>query len=455
MKTSLMKKILPDIIIELYQDIKYKYEIKESNVVKDMLEDLENYSESFIQNYQKNKLINLLKYSYFHTEYYRDLFLKHGILIDGMENFKNIPFLDKDTIRKNKQKIISDETSMKNFYKMNTGGSTGEPLEFIVSSLAGLVDKVHQEYQYNLMGVGRGDLIIAFDGSTVPEKLRKKNVYWIKRQHKNSMPYGSVSFSSLYLTDYNINYYIDHLFKLKPAILRGYPSFISELAEYILENHIEVNFNIKGIQLTSEMVYEFQVTNICKAFKTKVYMQYGHSEVSIFAYTLDDSMKYYCSPFYGYTEVINESSDHVKEGEIGEIVVTGFNNYMMPFIRYRTGDLAVYGGQKNGLVCLERIEGRTQDFVYGLRGKKTALTALIFGQHYSSFKNIKKWQLVQNKLGLLDIKIIPNSSFNEMDKLEIVSKFRNIANIEVEFDYVSEIETTNRGKQKFLIQNIK
>ena len=58
----------------------------------------------------------------------------------------------------------------------------------------------------------------------------------------------------------------------------------------------------------------------------------------------------------------------------GEIVVTGFDNRVMPFIRYRTGDIAQWStGPEHpdlpGFAVLERIEGRDSDFIYGRDGR--------------------------------------------------------------------------------------
>jgi phenylacetate-CoA ligase len=46
-----------------------------------------------------------------------------------------------------------------------------------------------------------------------------------------------------------------------------------------------------------------------------------------------------CHPEYGFLEVLGEDGAAVREGEEGEIVATGFDNLVMPLIRYRTTDL--------------------------------------------------------------------------------------------------------------------
>ena len=58
-----------------------------------------------------------------------------------------------------------------------------------------------------------------------------------------------------------------------------------------------------------------------------------------------------------------------EPGEVGEVVITDLNNFSVPLIRYRIGDLAT---AVDGTPCpcgrdlsrIGRIEGRTQAIVY-------------------------------------------------------------------------------------------
>jgi phenylacetate-CoA ligase len=82
------------------------------------------------------------------------------------------------------------------------------------------------------------------------------------------------------------------------------------------------------------------------------------------------------------------------------------------------------------------------------------LTALIFGQHLKAFKNIKKWQLVQNEIGKVIINIIKSEDYMHEDENDILIKFTAVAKFDLEFNYVDDIQLTKRGKHLFLIQNI-
>ncbi|MEE9361046.1 MAG: hypothetical protein V3U92_00445 [Cellulophaga sp.] len=421
--------------------------------VVNKLKKIENYSEKDIFNLQNKKLLNILKYAYYNTEYYKNLFDDNNININCSQDLKKIPFLSKEIIKNNPSALISKKFSKKYLSKKNTGGSTGEPLVFYSNTHSGLIDYGHHTYLCSLMGHKKGDVILACGGFSIPQELRDNNVFWKKMRKGNS--FGDYIFSVLYLNDANISIYIDKLIKLKPNILRGYPSFFDSIANYILKNEIELNFKIKGIILTAEMCSKNQQENIEKAFSSMVYFEYGHTEISLYCYTKDNTYTYQSSPIYGYIEVLNDDDTETKIGEIGNIVATGFINTGMPFIRYRTGDLAKIVSRNGGVVQLKPIYGRLQDYIISKNNVKTYLTSLIFGQHFQAFSNIEKWQIIQDKANKIEILIIKGANYSQNDELEIYDKIRKVVALEITFKYVNSIPITKGGKHLFLKQNIK
>ncbi len=388
--------------------------------------------------YRNHKLSEMLEYAYQHCRYYRNLFEQFDVDTKELHNFRRLPLLDKAILRNHRNDIVSDEIGHLRYYTMNTGGSTGEPLEFPASSHGAKIIGAHNEFLYKIIGYEKGDKIVAFDGSSVPENLRQNHIYWVGIG-TSEIPWGRLAYSSLYLTQETMPFYIKHILDYKPSIMRGYPSSINDIANYILKNNISIPFYIKGVVLTAENAYDWQIENIKKAFHTRVFLEYGQSELTVFGYTVDDTYEYRCSPFYGLTEVLNSEGIQVNKGETGEIVVTGFYNFPLPFIRYRTGDIAIFNGDENGIVRLGKIIGRTQDYIYTNNRERVALTALVFGQHYHAFRNIQKWQLVQNVPGKVVIKILKEEGFASEDEEQIRSKFKSICDIDTDFEFVDSI----------------
>src|SRR5690625_1271774 len=75
--------------------------------------------------------------------------------------------------------------------------------------------------------------------------------------------------------------------KTKTSYLRGYTSSLHRLAVYIHENDVTLEHYPKAIFTTSEVLEESQRTLIEKAFKSKVFDQYGLNDSGASAYEID------------------------------------------------------------------------------------------------------------------------------------------------------------------------
>ncbi len=408
--------------------------------------------ESHWLKYQKESLHELLTYARKHSQYYKQIipseFLKGGNIIGVL---KSLPLLSKDIIREEQYIIFSDEVKPETRWA-NTGGSTGEPLRFPVISSGKELERICQAMLYQKMGGKVCDLIVSVDGTRIAENDLKKNVYW--KKEKSNFPYGKYAMSTLYMKHETLPYYISFLNQVKPIFLRGYPSGVLEIAKYCRNKDIKLDFIPKGIYLTSENYGEAEESMITTAFNCPVYGQYGHTESSIFAIKTPGESEYYCLPIYGYTEILNSEGTQVKEGDIGEIVVSGFNHYGMPFIRYKTGDFAVYGGKtNNGSVILKTLLGRSIDYIINKDGEKVFLVGFIFGGHLKAFNHIAKWQLEQKEQGIVCMKIVKGPGYNNDIEKEIIELFKK-KKIGVIITYVSDIDKTKRGKSRFMIQHL-
>ncbi len=383
----------------------------------------------------------ILKYATNNVPFY--FFLKNKKKL----TLADFPIINKKLIKDNFKIFSSNNISNMIYWKSYTGGSTGEPFMFLNSSS---VDYLFQNRLWKRMGYKKDDLILAMDGSGIEKSLIEKNIYWIKKSNK-SLPYGKFSLSSLYLTKENIDVYVDYIFKIKPKFIRGYPSFINTISLYLLEKKKKLNFQIKGIQLTSETVYPNQVINISNALSNNIYVQYGHTENCAFAYTNDLEKDFIIEPLYGYIELITKDGNIAKEGEIGEIVVTSLHNYVMPLIRYRTGDLAIATSSK---FKIKKLIGRTQDYFIGRDGSKIILTALIFAQHFSALQNIDRWHFIQDKKGFVDVYIVKGKNYSLKDEKEIFELFDSKGKVLSNFIYVEKIQVKNNGKSILINQKI-
>ncbi len=451
-KVTVSKKHLKKckLVVTVY---KYTLGIIESTISKktlSQLKNIEHVSEKEVTIILEKKLLDILNYAYKHTPYYREIFDLYNINTKSVDSLQSIPYLTKEIIRKNKDAMLSRRFFKFCLVKRNTGGSTGIPLEFYSDRPSGYIDNAHHRYLYSLMGYKKGDVVFDCGGVVISEEQRSNNIYWLIND-KDSV-FGEYCFSALYINDSNVKHYVDKLLEIKPSILRGYPSFWEKLALFILKNNIVLDFIVKGANLSAEICSISQRDNIEKAFSTLVYFEYGHSEMCLYCYTQDNSYVYKSSPLYGYIEVIKSNGEYATKGEIGNVFVTGFSNKGMPFIRYQTGDMAEVLYQNCGFVKLSKILGRMQDYIVSKKGDKIFLTALIFGQHIKSLNNIDCWQIIQSKIGEIEIRIVKGIDYTKEDENEIIRSILSVVDVDIMFVYVRDIPLTSSGKQLFMVQ---
>ncbi len=76
--------------------------------------------------------------------------------------------------------------------------------------------------------------------------------------------------------------------------------------------------------------------------------------------------------------------------------------------------------------------------------------------HSDIFDNVEQYQFYQDEIGKLHLRIIKKSSYTSRDEKNIINEFKLKLQDKVDLiiDYVTEIERTDRGKHKFLIQKI-
>lgn len=398
-------------------------------------------------------LCSFLKFLKSKVPFYRELLRGSRITRkNAVEILKQLPVSTKNDIREDHSRraefVGKDWPDWR-----NTGGSTGEPLSFPGAGLprwAPNREQLCQAWLYKRMTGKFEPKILSVDGTRINEEDPERNIYW--KESSDNFPYGAVHLSTLYLNKETISYYARKIDEVCPEVIRGYPSGVAELARLSAEIGYKFRCRIKGVYLTSENIHDSQVKIITETFGCPVWGQYGHSECSIFGVRVPGKESYECHPISGFTEVLREDGSHVEPGETGEVVVTGFTNRAQPFVRYRTGDIAEYGGIRNGFTILNRLVGRSTDFIIDRDRKKHYLVGLVFGGHISAFNHIDGWQIEQTAPGELRLYIVKGKTYTNETERVLVDFFARHG-FDAITEYVESLRKNANGKQPFLIKN--
>lgn len=418
------------------------------------------WSKEQLEEYQMRQLEKLLKHAYENIPYYRRVFDERGLKpkdIQGFNDLKKLPYLTKDIIRNNLQDLVARNYHKLKLGYLTTGGSTGIPMGFY--SEKGVSDVKEHAFivtLWNRVGFKMGDKCVVLRGNVI--QSANKGKFWeYDPINKNLI------LSSYHMIDEALPTYISKIREFKPDFIQAYPSVITILARFMKEHNIKPFPTVKAILCASENLYPWQRDLLKSIMKCRIWSFYGHSEQVTLAGECEKSEYYHIQSEYGIVELINKNGNSLSnEHELGEIVATGFNNYVCPFIRYRTQDFAVGVNNRNKCKCgrnyrlLKKIEGRLQDFIVANDKSLITLTALIFAQHFRAFGKIKNMQLYQDRVGEVIVIIIPANEFLKEDSNEIIKKMENAVNgkIKVNVKLVDKIQRTSSGKYRFLIQKL-
>ena len=156
-------------------------------------------------------------------------------------------------------------------------------------------------------------------------------------------------------------------------------------------------------------------------------------------------------------EVIKDDGEPAKPGERGKIVVTNLANYVMPLIRYDTGDIGIAGHScscDRGFPIVKTIEGRVAEFIFKRSGEPIALPGhfLILGNF---IKYINAFQFIQNTFEEVTILVVPNKSYNGEINNKLTKYFENLLGSKVTVMEVEDILAEKSGKKLLVKSKLK
>ncbi len=421
------------------------------------LKESQYWSQSQIGKFQFAETIKLLRHAKSHVRYYKSLFEDSGINIDAMRDFndfRKIPMLDKETIKNRGDDFIADNYDRASLVTMTTGGSTGNPLKIFMDERFKSYNHANTYFYMDVLGYDpKKCRSVRLHGDIFPESKTGIGKLWEEKDRKLVM-------SSYHITEKTTPLYLSAIADFNPDYIHAYPSAIWLLSKYAGELNLPVPDKIKCIFCDSEKLYRNQKKFIEKIFSCPVFQVYGHTEGSVLGINCQFSEYIHMAPQIGYFELLNpDGTDVREEGAVGEIVVTGFNNYVMPFIRYRTGDYGTYTKQKCNCgrqwPLLLEVEGRKQDYLVDKSGKAVAVGPTIFDYNID-WSGVDKFQIFQNLPGCLTIKIklLIGSRHDVRDRLRKTFQDLLGVNFNVDVAEVGDLQFTRIGKFRYIDQKL-
>jgi len=362
----------------------------------------------------------------------------------GGSLLRSIPVLTKTEVRNAQSETLSPKYIRKRHYVGHTSGSTGTPLTFHLTVDALRVRFGLRDAFYALHGFDFHEMNLRLGGRLFVLGDHERPPFWVRDYAANQ-----VLFSIYHLGEKNMPAFVRTVERYNPRYITGYPSAVHILAQGC--RLLGSSYRPAAVFTDSETVLDYQREEVQNTWGCEIHDYYG-MEVGWVAGQCRLG-KYHLSPLTSVVEILSEDGEPAPPGETGEIVVTDITNPLMPLIRYRTGDIAVWSDAPCSCgwntPTLERIEGRMDDVVKLPDGRKIGRLDHLL----KTARNIREAQLVQLAPGQFVLRIVPEPGFDESvaARIKHEARIRLGEGVKFEVRTVEKLSKTRTGKLRSVI----
>ena len=429
--------------------------VKGRNTMKHLreLEKSQWYSRDQIEELQRKKLRSIIQHSYDNVPYYHKIFRELNLKpsdIKTVGDLSKLPVLTKYIVRNNIDKMIAKNFDASKLIESCSSGSTGEPLKYYTTPEAQDTTRATQFRGWEWAGFCIGDDVLNLSG--FPHQMMSKS--GLSRR----IAYAITRYRFLQafnLDENTIDQYIKFIRKYKPKAIRGYSSSIYLLAK-AMEKYGIYDIHPHTVIAHGETLSEEMQQTIENQFSCKVFREYG-GDGMIIAMQCEERNGYHLMAENAVTEFVKQN-EHVSASELGEIVLTNLDNYGMPFIRYKIGDVGKPSDDVcscgRGLQLMQSMEGRVPDMIITPCGK--VLIVHFFTGLFEHIQGVDQFQISQEKKDELIIRLVKNSKFKDVDEVQIIREIQGYVgeDMEIMTDFVKEIQVSMSGKRRFVISKV-
>jgi phenylacetate-CoA ligase len=437
-------------------DFPYNYAQQLTATLESERQDIQRrqFNSSLMQSRQLQLLQRLLRHASESCPYYTPIFVKAGILprhMTGLADLSYIPLLSRQAVRNYFYDLCSDRFNLEHCYVKSTSGSTGEPIKIVL------------DYSINMYL----DILL----------LNFIQPYGIMLDHFQPLCTGIIFITS-FPTSTSFTYFPPQLNFSRFYKLSIHPDrwkspqttlqFISDLHPLIITGMPEHLLLLQQMMQTEDPIGQYPIrprlllasgNKLYPKAKEKLEAHFQVPVVDIYALTEFGYLAVACASGSGYhvddsliLEIARPDGTLAPPGETGEIVVTSLRNFVMPLIRYRTGDF----GCLSPLPCpcgsqwplLAAIQGRTNEFFTRIDG--TLLNPFVFLRHLDRLPLVQ-YQVTQLSLSEVMVKYIPLAKSTGLESRILEAIYAELGStVKVHVELVTRIGEPGHKIQNFV-----
>lgn len=399
-----------------------------------------------IRDFQCRELQFMIAHATRNVPYYRKLFEESGLsesMIQSPDDLKKLPYLEKETVRTQASQFVPTNLKKWQLIRAGTSGSSGTPLQLYRTLDSVIYEHGYVWRQFAWAGGSLGNRIVALRGDVVVPSSQRTPPFW-----RHNLAENALIMSSYHIAEDTIPLYLAAIRDFQPTLIYSYPSAVYPLAEHIVRRKLAGDFrSLNGVVTSSETLLPLQREVIEEAMGCRVFDWYGQGERVVFIGTCEHG-SHHVFDDYGVTEFIPIGDSTY------ELVGTGFTNYGMPLIRYKTGDLVELGNQDRcpcgqAFKVVASVEGRKEDMIELRSGKLVGRMDLIF----KGLEGIREAQIIQQTFDDIVVRIVVDESFAEgtLRKINGNARVRLGDEVRVRIEIVDSIPRGTNGKFKAVV----
>jgi phenylacetate-CoA ligase len=363
-----------------------------------------------IVNTQNARLRRLVRYSYENVKYYRELCEDAGIKPQDIEtsaDLAKIPILTKEQLRARFWDFLP--RNLPRCRISRTSGSTGVPVCILSDDNSRMFNSAGVIRYRKALGIGLIGTPILTPLKTASEPYHRQP-HWTFLQGLHKTYYVNPYLAS---AD-NIKYAEGLLSRLKRPALIGITPAVRALA-YKVRDGVLPSFEPVAVLTTGETLDPEARELLESTFSTRVADIYACNEAGDVAWQCRRGAGYHINADHVIVEIVRDGSP-VRDGELGEVVVTNLSRYAMPIIRYKNGDLAKLTPKTcscgSKLPMITEIVGRTGEDIILPDGRRMPWNQL---KSLMNHPQVRQFQLIQKHDGSLTVKYVPEPGAETAD----------------------------------------
>ena len=475
------KKLKKEKIDEIKKDPIYKNDIG----CKQMSLIVKNYWKYFKRNYYKSYLVQrevrklpleeikkiqwkrlkeLLNFVYKNNLFYKEYFESANITPDYIKepsDMIKLPITQKKDYIQNFNKIITKNVTKGDYVVATTSGSTGEPfLHYMDKNKENINTYMAFILNMETMGIKpfekNNELKILFRPTNeILDFRRRQKKNWAKRVIYSFFP-EDFRIRGYTITKENTPYLVELIKDNRIQGIYGIASSILNLAQFIDNRDI---LKLKYVITMGEELLDYQRQYISKIFNCPVFMDYGSSECMRMGFECKQQNGFHMDLYNYYFEFL-EDKQTIGNDKRYDVIVTNLNNYVFPFIRYKTSDAIIPSDENctcgNNFPMVKKIIGKSILGFTAPNGRRfSSVDFAAFFEHYHKHtKAVRQFQIIQKDERNLLIKIVPTMAYNEKIKKDIENRMSADlfeGSMKIEVIPIKKIKPDKTGKTKFLL----